>query len=289
MKSMTGFGSSEGNGYKMEIRTVNHRFCEASVKMPANLAPLEKEMIKIIQDRLQRGRIEVSITQLNHDNIKMDIFKVNKKLATAYLKVLKDMSREFNLRHDVCVEYIAKVPGIIQQQEGAVDLRREWTGLKKLLLAAITKVNSTREKEAVALKKDFVKRIRMVEITAGEIKKLAPLVADNYQKNLESRLKKMLNNNVQFDQKQILNETAVFAERSDITEEIVRLESHLKQFKAHLDKNIAIGRILDFILQEMNREVNTIGSKANDYNISQKVVMIKNELEKIREQAQNIL
>lgn len=290
MKSMTGFGTSESNGFKVEIRALNHRYCEVVVKLPSNLMSLEKEVTRIVQEQLQRGRIEVSITQLNNNNhLKKDIFKVNKKLAEAYLNVLKKMSVEYSLPYEVGVEFIAKVPGIIQQEEISVDISRIAPILKNLLLKALSQVNYTRAKEALALKTDFIKRIKKIEITSQEIMKLAPKVVNSYKRGLENRLKKLLNDTVDLDKKQILNEMAIFAERSDITEEIVRLNSHLKQFKANLNKNIPVGRILDFILQEMNREINTIGSKANDYQISQRVVMIKNELEKLREQAQNIV
>lgn len=286
---MTGFGSSEGKGFKVEIRALNHRFCEVIIKMPPNLFALENGIRKIVKHNLKRGRIEVSITQLNRDSIKKDLFTVNRSLTKAHINVLKKISAEFNIPFKVGVEFVAKIPGVIQQQEKSLDLTRMVPILRKLTMEAIDNLNYIRNKEAEEIKKDFISRIKKLEVILHQIKKHAPVVVNLYRRNLENRIKRMLKDDVNLDRRQILNEVTIFAERSDITEEIIRLGSHLKQFKYNVGQNMPIGRTLDFILQEMNREVNTIGAKANDYKISQKVVLIKAELEKLREQAQNIL
>ncbi len=288
MKSMTGFGSSENNNFKVQIRALNNRFCEVIVKMPVNLFSLEESIRKIIQDKLKRGRIEVSITQSSYNNINNDIFKINNKLAQSYVSVLKKISAELDIPFKVGIEFIAKIPGIVQQEE-SIDLTRVMPVLKTLVIKAVDDLNYIREKEGKVIEKDFAKRLKKIEIILQEVIKKTPLVVSIYKKNLEKRLKKILENNTNLDKKQVLNEVAIFAERSDITEEVIRLGSHLKQFNHNLSKDMPVGRTLDFILQETNREINTIGSKANDAQISQKVILIKAELEKLREQVQNVL
>ncbi|MFH1783388.1 MAG: YicC/YloC family endoribonuclease [bacterium] len=289
MQSMTGFGSCEGSSFKITIRSLNHRFCEVTVKMPASMLAIEDDIKKLVKKHLKRGRIEVSITKVERDVSHQDQFIVNMTLARSYLNSLKKMSSDLGIAFDAGIDSIAKVPGVVSQKETSVELKQIVPVLNKLMLKAIDNVNYIRDREAKEIKKDFSSRIKILERIVRDIGRRAPGVVSEYASRLKKRVSRLSKNLVNFDSKQLLAEVTVFAERSDITEELVRLNSHVKQFRGTMAQKTPTGRTLDFILQEMHREVNTIGSKANDFNISQHVVVLKAELEKLREQVQNVL
>ncbi len=289
IKSMTGYGRSEEGGFKVEIRCLNHRFCDIVIKLPPYLASLEESIRKSAQDQLQRGRIEISITQQNKGSgSRRQVFEVNEKLANDYLKVLKRMSKSLGIPFSIGIEFLAKTPGIVQFREPQIDINSVSPIIHKIVVKALCDVKIKRLREGKHIGADINKRLRKVAIAVHNIVIRGPIVVERYKHTLEKRLKNILNKSP-LDKDQTLNEVAIFAERSDVTEEIVRLKSHLKQFRLSLKKNTTIGQELNFILQEMTREVNTIGSKGNDYRITKSVIIVKGELEKMRQQVQNIV
>ena len=289
MESMTGYGRGEEGGLRVEVRSTNHRYCEINIKIPTLLLPLEDEVRKIIQEKLKRGHIDVNISLESRTTLRKLLFKVNKDLAQAYTSVLIKMAKDLDMQANISLEFLLnKVPDIIQVEETPVNLMKIVPDLKQAIFQAINNVKMIRNREGKAIERDFQERLEMLGGVVGEIAEQAPQVADKYHKNFEERIKTFLKGQ-QVDHNLLMHEVAFYAEKVDITEEIVRLNSHIKQFSQIIKKNVPVGRELDFTLQEMNREINTIGSKADDVSISQKVITVKGELEKLREQSQNIV
>lgn len=289
MESMTGYGRGEEDGIRAEIRSINHRYCEINIKLPMLLLPLEDEVRKIIQEKLKRGHIDVNVSLESKTTLKKILFKVNKELAQAYTSVLIKMAKDLDMPANISLEFLLnKVPDIIQVEETPVNLMKVVPDLRKAVFQAINNVKMIRHREGKAIESDFAERLDFLNGVVSEIAQLAPEVVEKYRKNFEERIKAVLKGQ-QVDHSLLMHEVAFYAERIDITEEIVRLNSHIKQFTQIIRKNAPVGRELDFTLQEMNREINTIGSKAGDTFISQKVIQVKGELEKLREQVQNIV
>lgn len=289
MESMTGYGRGEEGGIRAEIRSINHRFCEVNIKLPALLLPLEDEVKKMIQEKLKRGHIDVNITLESRTTLKKILFKVNKELAQAYTSVLIKMAKDLDMPANISLEFLlGKVPDIIQVEETPVNLLKVVPDIKKAIYQAISNVKMIRHREGKAIERDFAERLETIETMVKEIAQLAPQAVEKFRKGFEERINGLLKDR-QIDHSLLMHEMAFYAEKVDITEEIVRLQSHLKQFLQILKKDDPVGREIDFTLQEMNRETNTIGSKADDVLISQKVIQVKGELEKLREQAQNVV
>lgn len=289
--SMTGFGrgefSNEVYNFRVEIKAVNHRYNDIVVKMPRHIGYLEDNVKKIIKTEISRGKIDVYIN-LDYINESAIEIKVDIPLAKTYKTALEGLSEELNLEDNVRLFNILGLPEIIKTERRELDEDIAWDCLKEALNMAIKDIMEMKIVEGEELKKDMVSKLNRIETIVLEIEERSPLVVLEYKDKLKERIRELLDKEITIDEDRITSEVVIFADKSNINEEIVRLKSHIKQFLSMLDEKDSIGRKLDFLIQEMNREINTIGSKANDVLISQNVVEIKAELEKIREQVQNV-
>jgi len=288
--SMTGFGRSEtrGNGYSfsIEMKSVNHRFLEISVKLPRYLNIFEERTRKVIQEKVSRGRIEVYINVKEMEE-KKRLVKVDKELTLSYDNSLKELAQLFNSAYITDIYRLVSLPEVITVEEEEIDVEVLWPFLEAAVRTALDQLLKMRAVEGETLLKDLRNRAEyLLELTA-KIEQRSPEVITDYQARLQEKLTLLLTDTA-IDETRLAMEVALLADRASIDEEIVRMKSHIEQFKTTLRSSEAIGRKLDFLLQEMNREINTIGSKANDLQISHLVVEGKSELEKIREQVQNI-
>lgn len=288
---MTGFGRGEfGNelyNFKVEIKAVNHRYNDIIVKMPRHIGYLEESIKKIIKKQITRGKVDVYIN-LDYVNESAIEIKIDIPLAKSYMKSLEKLSAELDLQDNIRLNNILGLSEIIRTERKELDEDITWDCLKKALDMALLDILSMKVTEGEELKDDMVSKLDLIENIVLEIEKRSPLVVLEYKDKLKDRIAELLDKDANVDEERIAYEVVFFADKSNINEEIVRLKSHIKQFVAILRDENSIGRKLDFLIQEMNREINTIGSKANDVLISQNVVEIKSEIEKIREQVQNI-
>ncbi|MDW7673746.1 MAG: YicC/YloC family endoribonuclease [Bacillota bacterium] len=291
IKSMTGFGSGEitDNGWniRVEVKAVNHRYSEAIVRLPRQFSLLEETVRAQIQKKVTRGRIEAYLN-FEETEEKKSIVKLDKDLAVAYYKSLKELSGILD-RNDseVTAIQLAQLPEVIAVKEEDIDFEVIKELVIKAMVGALAKLNKMRETEGEELTKDLSQRLAKLVGITQQIKERSPKVVKEYQDKINERIKELLVH-IPLDENRLAMEIAVFADKCNIDEELVRLDSHCHQFNQSLASEEAVGRKLDFLVQEMNREVNTIGSKANDLTISHLVVEAKSELEKIREQVQNI-
>lgn len=289
MKSMTAYGRGgttfEGLNFIVESRSLNHRFLEIVLKLPQRFQIFEQDIKKLISRYILRGRVECAL-KVNGGPEGLPQLVINWEVAKGYYNLLKELKQGLNLSGDIDISAFLGVKDIFVSKEETQDLQRFWPPLKDAFIKALESLDEMREKEGSIIKEDFLKRLKFLDNYLKEIEKRGPLVIKEYREKLHQRMNSILEREI--DDARLLQEVAFFAERSDITEEIVRLHSHLTQFREIMEASGPTGRKLDFLIQEMNREINTIGVKASDAFISQKVVDIKAELEKIREQAQNI-
>lgn len=291
IKSMTGFGrgeSSDGvHSFSVEIKTVNHRYNDIIVKMPKYLLFLEEKVKKLIKEYLNRGRVEVYINleYLADSNIEVN---VNIPLALAYKRELENLINQLEIGDDISLNHLLTLPEVIKTERKDVDEDVVWGCLSQALEIALENVVNMRKKEGIELKKDIEIQLRKLENLIDKIEKRAPQVVMEYKEKLKERISELMDEDTDLDEERLNFEVVLFADKSDINEEVVRFKSHIKQFYMSLEQDEAVGRKLDFLIQEMNREVNTIGSKANDLEIINDVMDIKAQLEKIREQVQNI-
>ncbi|WP_341409824.1 YicC/YloC family endoribonuclease [Clostridium aceticum] len=291
LRSMTGFGRGdvqlEGKHFQIELKSVNHRYVDISVKMPKSFTYLEEQIRKIIKEKVYRGRVEVFI---GYKNIGESDIKVITDIALAqqYVEALKEIHHRFDLEKDIAVSTIAKFPDVLKLEKKEEDQEMIWNLLKEGLMDALNSLLEMRIEEGWKLKEDLLKRLDILLDLIQKIEERSPEVVKEHKKRLTKRVKEMLEEELEIDEGRIALEVALFADKSSITEEIVRFNSHIIQFKKSMEQQEAVGRKLDFIIQEMNREINTIGSKANDLTTANMVVEVKSELEKIREQIQNI-
>lgn len=290
LKSMTGYGRGEAANadYRLtiEIKAVNHRFLEISVRLPKQLNPLEDTVKKAIQGRLNRGKVDVFIS-LEETESKRNALKVDTDLAIVYYKALVQVADCCQISPTVDARTVALFPGVVSLEKEEADLEALVPVLDKALNQALAALLAMREAEGASLQADLLLRNRNITALVDAVRTAAPDVAATYAKKLRQRMEELLGE-VILDEARLANEVAFFADKSDISEELARMESHLRQFEGVLGAGESIGRKLEFILQEMNREINTIGSKANDLFLSQQVIEAKSELEKMREQVQNV-
>lgn len=290
--SMTGYGRAEtvldGQKIVVEIKSLNHRFLEISLRIPASLSALEMEIKKRIAEPLLRGKIEVTIrrdvqgsTENGHS------LALNLPLAQNYFNLLTQLKQSLGLKDDIRLEMIAAQKDVFLPVEPFQDMTVLWQGLAMVLDDALAGLMDMRRREGEILVRDLSARLDLMALLLSGIEAKAPHVVLEYQRRLTDRVREMTSG-LLIDEARISQEIAIFAEKSDITEEIVRFRSHLGQFQEMLISEDAIGRKVDFLIQEMNREVNTIGSKSSDADISKKVIEIKSELAKLREQVQNL-
>lgn len=291
LKSMTGFGRGEsGDGiynFNVEVKTVNHRYNDIVIRMPKHLNYLEEKIKSVIKDKISRGRVEVFINLEYLEESNLDI-KIDMSLAKSYKSELDRMIKELNIKDEVKLSHMLILPEIIKKERKELEDDVIWECLKASLEIALDSVVDMRIREGLMLKRDMENQIFKIENNLNKIEERAPVVVIEYKEKLKSRIEELVDSELSLDDDRLNYEIAFFADRSDINEEIVRLKSHSNQFLDSLDEKEPVGRKLDFILQEMNREVNTIGSKSDDIIISNCVVNIKYELEKTREQVQNV-
>jgi uncharacterized protein (TIGR00255 family) len=288
--SMTGFGRSQAtigeNRMEVELRSINHKFCEISVKLPKPLSSLENQVKKHLQQRFARGRLDLSVT-LNGSEEQDRRLQMDLDMARQYRRLLLQLKNRLSLKGDVDLALLTNFRNIITVAEKPSANKRLAQSFFRLLDLAEKRLERMRRKEGRALAGDLLRRLRRIRNAVKVIRKRAPMVVTHYQQQLRSRVRR-LTEGIPLDERRMEQEVALFATRCDISEELTRLESHLSQFDGLLRKPASIGRSLDFLIQEMHREVNTSGSKANDVTISRQVILIKSELEKVREQVQNV-
>lgn len=289
---MTGFGRGEfldsDHRIIVEIKAVNHRYNDIVIRMPKNLGSLEDKIRRRVANTLLRGRIDIFIT-LDEYSQKKRTIRVDKELAIAYHNALRDLANLFSASLNDNIHQLAKYPDVIRIEEAFEDVSELWPKLANAIEIAIDNLINMRIAEGDNIFKDLTERIDKLTFCIDEIEERAPRILSEYRERLLGRMRDLLSAvNIEPDESRLLQETALFADRSNFTEELVRLRSHLAQFRTTLTTDEAVGRKLDFIVQEINRETNTIASKANDFTVANIVVEIKSEIEKVREQIQNI-
>jgi uncharacterized protein (TIGR00255 family) len=289
--SMTGFGRGEYKDDKysflIECKTINHKYADINIRLPRKISFLEDKARNLIKDYVKRGRVDlyIKLDVLGDEDVNL---KFDESLASQYVDILKQIRDKFDLVDDISVMNIAKFPDIVKSEEKEEDEDVLWSMLKKALEEALSKLKEMRSEEGEKLAQDVIKRCDLLKNYIEEIEKYSYNVVIDYKEKLNSRIGEILENPSLVDENRLAQEVAMYADKSSITEEIVRFESHIQQLKKTIVKNESIGRKIDFLIQEMNRETNTIGSKSSDLNITNLVVEVKSELEKIREQIQNI-
>ena len=290
LDSMTGYGRavcvSASDVVTVEIRSVNHRYLDVSFRMPREFAAIEEYARAYVSERLSRGRVDVAVSVEWHSPLRRTVV-FDAHLARAYAEGLAGLAAELSLSGGVSVDVLARLPDVVTIQESTADSETLWAMFRPALGEALDQLIAMRRAEGQRLERDIVNRVGKIEQTLVEIVKHAPDAASAYRTRLERRAAEILGD-VRVDEARLATEVALFADRSDYTEETVRFKSHIEQFRRTLDEGGAVGKKLDFITQEMNRESNTIASKAQDSLVSSFVVEIKSELEKVREQVQNV-
>jgi uncharacterized protein (TIGR00255 family) len=292
MKSMTGYGRGEcsQDGFKItvELSSVNRKQTEISVALPREMEMLEAQIRDLINRYIARGRLTARVAlHAGASNLSARMH-LNVPLARAYARELTRLSHQLNLPGPLTLDHLARAPGVFQTDEQLVEEANFWPAVEKALKKALTALVGMRTREGAHLAEDLAKRIAAMRKASARIQKRAPAVALHYRQQLLERIRSAGLEAPGADDDRLLKEVVYFADRSDITEELTRLQSHFQQFEDCRKSKEPVGRTLDFLAQEMNREVNTIGSKANDSSISRQVVTLKAELERFREQAQNV-
>ena len=292
MKSMTGYGWGECSqkGYKVtvELSSVNRKQTEISISLPRELEVLEAQIRDEINRRVARGRMTTRVTLHAGEGREAARVRINQPLALVYARELRKLAKKLRLRDDLSLDLLLRAPGVLQTDSELGDAEAFWPAVNQSLQEALSMLVKMRTREGANLRKDVCARVNALRKAAARIRKSAPLVQERYREQLIERIKNAGLEDLQIDAERLLKEVVFFADRSDISEELTRLQSHFQQFDDCLKSTEPVGRTLDFLAQEMNREINTIGSKANDSLISREVVTLKAELEKFREQAQNV-
>jgi uncharacterized protein (TIGR00255 family) len=292
MKSMTGYGRGEcaRDGFKItvELSAVNRRQTEISVNLPRELETLEAPIRDAINARIARGRVTARISIHAAEGNVSARMHLNLPLAKAYATELNRLAKQLKLPGTVTLDQIVRAPGVFQTDAELVEAETIWPCVEKALREALAALVKMREREGAHLAEDLAARVGVLRRCAVRIQKQAPQTAENYRRQLQERIRSAGLENIAPDDERLLKEIVLFADRSDISEELTRLQSHFHQFEDCRRSKEPVGRTLDFLAQEMNREINTIGSKANDALIAREVVTLKAELEKFREQAQNV-
>ena len=289
IKSMTGYGKANLNEdlrkYQIEIKSVNHRYLEISVKMPRILSYLEETVKKEIASYIKRGKIDVFIN-FENNSLEGKEIKINTQIAKVYIQELKKLAEQENILSNIEVTEISRLPDVL-----SIESNQEDETIKQELLKAVEEASKNlvymRKQEGIRIAEDLKIRIEKIQEKVEEISSLSTGLIEEYVVKLEGRIKEILKDQP-IDQARLAQEVVIYADKCSVEEEVTRLKSHIAQFQNFLDSEETIGKKLDFIIQEMNRETNTIGSKANQLEITNKVIDIKTELENIREQIQNI-
>ena len=290
LRSMTGYGRSQktlnGRDILVEIRSVNHRYYEYSSRIPRSYSYIDEKLKALLKSGMSRGKVEASVT-INNIEGRDIVIGINKSAAEGYIAALRSVSDELGLKDDLKLSNLIKLPDIFTVQKAPDNEEQLWEDVSLVASEALEAFISMRCSEGERLKADVLEKAANIEKSICEVERLSPVTVENYRNKLRSKLEEILESR-DIDEQRILTEAAVFAEKIAVDEETVRLRSHIAQLRTMLDSAEAVGRKLDFLVQEMNREVNTIGSKAQDLNVARVVVDMKAEIEKIREQIQNI-
>lgn len=290
IKSMTGFGRSEivkGNRkISVEIKSVNHRYLEAGIKMPKKLNVFESRMRDLLKKYAARGKIDIFINYEDDSENQVNL-KFNQNIADEYMAIFNNMSEKYNLKNDMTVGGLARFPEVITMDEVQEDEEELWHFIEEAMKAALEQFVNTRILEGENLKKDLLGKLDHMEELVAFVEKRSPEIMKEYRSKLESKVKELLGDTT-IDESRIATEVIIYADKICVDEETVRLRSHIEHARKCLNEDGGIGRKMDFIAQEMNREVNTTLSKANDIEISNATIDLKTEIEKVREQIQNI-
>ncbi|MCI8558808.1 MAG: YicC family protein [Lachnospiraceae bacterium] len=290
VKSMTGFGRcevSEGDRkMTVEMKSVNHRYLDVNIKMPKKLNFFESAVRSLLKTYLQRGKVDLFITCEDLSEAKGSL-KYNRELAAEYLKYLNQMAEEFGLENDIKASALSRYPEVLVMEEGEDNEEELWKLLEQALKGACTQMVETRSKEGENLKRDLIDKLDEMLGHVAFIEERSPRIVSEYRKKLEDKVHELLAD-AQIEESRLAAEVTIFADKICVDEELVRLRSHIQHTKAVLQEKDSVGRKLDFIAQEMNREANTILSKANDLEVSNRAIELKTGIEKVREQIQNI-
>ena len=290
IKSMTGFGRcevTEGNRkYTVEMKSVNHRYLDVNIKMPKSLNFFESTIRTLLKEYMERGKVDLYITYEDFSEERFSL-KYNEELAGQYLAHLKSMAEKFGLDNDIRVSSLSRYPDVFSMEQVEVDEQELWIGLEKAIRGAAEQFVASRITEGENLKADLFAKLDNMLSYVDFIEERSPIIMKDYRERLENKVKELLGDK-QLDDSRIATEVTIFADKICVDEETVRLRSHIKSTKDTLEAGGSIGRKLDFIAQEMNREANTILSKANSLEISDTGINLKTDIEKVREQIQNI-
>lgn len=288
MKSMTGYGTGEFKGkykqFSFEVKTVNHRFCEVNLRLPPRFYHFEGELTEFTKKHFKRGRIDIFIRESGSNN--RGRVRIDESQLEHYLKVMQKFNKKLKSKETPRLEYLLNLPHVVILEDNEEDLKVLLNHFKKTLSTVFEKVEKMREKEGGGVRKDLEFRLDLIKNHIQIIEQKIPEIISDYQSRLKDRIEKLSQQSP--DEWRLAQEVAYFVDRTDVAEELQRLESHLKHFKEVTKEKDAVGRKLDFILQEINREINTLGAKSQHSETSKQVVACKHELEKMREQVQNV-
>ncbi len=291
IRSMTGYGKGEYNdGVKnivAEVKTINNRYSDINIKTPRHLRFYEDNIRKIVKNSISRGRIEVYIN-IEYISESDTVITPNINLALQYKNAIEEVKKSLDLNDDVRLDTIIKFQDVLVSKDNSEDEEKLAISVENAVKNAIDKLLLMREVEGEHLKNDILSGVEKIKTLVIDIKNNSSTLVAEYKDKLENRIKELLGNKYDLDENRLYNEIAFYADKSDINEELIRLNSHIMQIESTLNEGGAIGKKLDFIIQEANREINTIGSKINNLDITKNVIEVKNILEKIREQIQNI-
>jgi uncharacterized protein (TIGR00255 family) len=287
---MTGFGAGRARvgdeELSVELRSLNHKFCEVKARLPRELAPLEPVLAKQVKERLARGSVEVLVRRQS-PTASGTVPTIDLGLAREYARAFRELSASLGLTGDLGLSQLVNQPGVVRLEERGVNVEAATEACQTALAQALVALEEMRRVEGEAIRADLESRLGLIAGWAAEVAQLAPRSVEDYRRRLEERVAE-LSRGVAVEPQRLAQEVAVFAERTDIAEEMTRLSSHLEQFRALIQSDEPSGRRMDFLVQEMHREVNTTGSKSQHAEISNRVVSMKAEVERIREQVQNV-
>ncbi|MGN1120291.1 MAG: YicC/YloC family endoribonuclease [Oscillospiraceae bacterium] len=290
IKSMTGFGRGHevlnGRDITVEIRAVNHRYYEFSCRIPRSMGFAEEKLKSLLAGKINRGKVEVSVLVYN-TGANDEKITVNKEVIREYIEALRSVKDEFSLTDDLSLSNVLRIPDAFTVIKEDVDEEQLWADVKQVAEQALERFVAMREAEGERMKADFLARLDTIEGWVGFVEQRSPVIVEEYRKRLFDKMTEVLEGK-QVEESRILLEAGIFSEKTAVDEETVRLRSHIAQFRTMLESSEPVGRKLDFLVQEMNRETNTIGSKVQDVEVTKVVVDQKSEIEKIREQVQNI-
>ena len=290
IKSMTGYGRAQnvidGRDITVGIKSVNHRSFEFSARTPRIYGYLDEKIKKFLQGKIARGKVEVSVQIINPEAQGTNV-EINYALAESYAKALREMADRLNIKDDLSISVMTRFSGLFTVQKEHEDEDAVWNAVESVLNEALEKFVKMRTDEGEKMREDVLSRLIFIEESVTKVESLSEQTVSAYREKLYNKIKEVLSDKT-IDEQRILTEAAIFSEKIAVDEETVRLKSHINQFRSIVQSSEPVGRKLDFLVQEINRETNTIGSKASDLSITKLVVDMKSEIEKIREQIQNI-